>query len=78
MLSRLPRLNCVVSFAFMHTQCGQAVGRQMKEQNRVREGRGGAIINMSSVNGITAIPSIAGYNSSKGGVDNLTRYSGGS
>ena len=45
----------------------------MKEQNRVREGRGGAIINMSSVNGITAIPSIAGYNSSKGGVDNLTR-----
>lgn len=54
-------------------QCGQAVGRQMMEQNRVTEGRGGCIINMSSVNGVTAIPSIAGYNASKGGIDNLTR-----
>jgi len=54
-------------------QCGQAVGRQMMEQNRVREGRGGVIINMSSVNGVTAIPSIAGYNASKGGIDNLTK-----
>lgn len=53
--------------------CGQAVGRQMMEQNRVSEGRGGVIINMSSVNGVTAIPSIAGYNASKGGIDNLTR-----
>ena len=66
-------LTWVANTAVMHAQCGQAVGRQMREQNRVREGRGGAIINMSSVNGITAIPSIAGYNSSKGGVDNLTR-----
>lgn len=47
---------------------GQAAGRQM-----VKQKRGGAIINMSSVNGITAIPSIAGYNASKGGVNNLTR-----
>ena len=39
----------------------------------VAQARGGAIINMSSVNGITAIPTIAGYNASKGGVDNLTR-----
>ena len=54
-------------------QCGQAVGRQMMEQNRATEGRGGCIINMSSVNGVTAIPSIAGYNASKGGIDNLTR-----
>lgn len=39
----------------------------------VSQGRGGAIVNMSSVNGITAIPTIAAYNASKGGVDNLTR-----
>ena len=38
------------------------------------EGRsGGAIVNMSSVNGVLAIPSIASYNVSKGGVDQLTR-----
>ena len=34
---------------------------------------GGAIVNMSSVNGTMAIPSIASYNASKGGVDQLTR-----
>ena len=34
---------------------------------------GGAIVNMSSVNGVMAIPSIASYNVSKGGVDQLTR-----
>jgi Dehydrogenases with different specificities (related to short-chain alcohol dehydrogenases) len=39
----------------------------------VEMGRGGAIINMSSVNAIMAIPQIAGYNASKGGVNNLTR-----
>ncbi len=44
---------------------GQAVGRQMP--------KGGAIVNMSSVNGVLAIPSIASYNASKGGVDQLTR-----
>ncbi len=44
---------------------GQAIGRQMAE--------GGAIVNMSSVNGVLAIPSIASYNASKGGVDQLTR-----
>lgn len=36
-------------------------------------GHGGSIITMSSVNGVMAIPTIAGYNASKGGVDNLTR-----
>ena len=46
---------------------GQAVARDM-----VRQG-GGAIVNMSSVNGVLAIPSIASYNASKGGVDQLTR-----
>ena len=34
---------------------------------------GGSIVNMSSVNGVMAIPSIASYNVSKGGVDQLTR-----
>lgn len=33
----------------------------------------GSIINMSSVNGITAIPNILPYNVSKGGLDQLTR-----
>eukprot|EP00879_Flechtneria_rotunda_P015233 GHRR01015924.1.p1 GENE.GHRR01015924.1~~GHRR01015924.1.p1 ORF type:complete len:227 (+),score=72.08 GHRR01015924.1:180-860(+) len=42
-------------------------------QQMVKQGRGGAIITMSSVNGVMAIPTIAGYNASKGGVDNLTR-----
>ena len=46
---------------------GQAVARAM-----VASG-GGAIVNMSSVNSVLAIPSIASYNASKGGVNQLTR-----
>jgi NAD(P)-dependent dehydrogenase (short-subunit alcohol dehydrogenase family) len=46
---------------------GQAVAREM-----VKAG-GGAIVNMSSVNAVLAIPSIASYNASKGGVNQLTR-----
>jgi NAD(P)-dependent dehydrogenase (short-subunit alcohol dehydrogenase family) len=46
---------------------GQAVARAM-----ARHG-GGAIVNMSSVNGVTASPEIASYNASKGGIDQLTR-----
>ncbi len=46
---------------------GQAVARAM-----VATG-GGAIVNMSSVNSVMAIPSIASYNASKGGVNQLTR-----
>ena len=46
---------------------GQAVAREM-----VKTG-GGAIVNMSSVNGVMTIPSIASYNVSKGGIDQLTR-----
>jgi NAD(P)-dependent dehydrogenase (short-subunit alcohol dehydrogenase family) len=46
---------------------GQAAAREM-----VRAG-GGAIVNMSSVNGVMAIPSIASYNVSKGGINQLTR-----
>jgi NAD(P)-dependent dehydrogenase (short-subunit alcohol dehydrogenase family) len=37
-----------------------------------RAGRG-SIVNMSSVNGTLAIPSIASYNVSKGGINQLTR-----
>ena len=64
---------CHLIVSRVRLQCGQTVGRQMMEQNRIYEGRGGVIINMSSVNGVTAIPSIAGYNASKGGIDNLTK-----
>ena len=46
---------------------GQAVARAMAA------GGGGTIVNMSSVNGVMAIPSIASYNASKGGVNQLTR-----
>jgi NAD(P)-dependent dehydrogenase (short-subunit alcohol dehydrogenase family) len=46
---------------------GQAVAREM-----VRAGRG-AVVNMSSVNGTLAIPSIASYNASKGAINQLTR-----
>jgi len=46
---------------------GQAVARQMVQQGR------GAIVNMSSVNGTLAIPTIASYNASKGAINQLTR-----
>ncbi len=46
---------------------GQAVAREM-----VRAGRG-AVVNMSSVNGTLAIPTIASYNASKGAIHQLTR-----
>ena len=46
---------------------GQAVARAMAKVRR------GAIINMSSVNGVLTIPTIASYNVSKGGINQLTR-----
>lgn len=46
---------------------GQAVARSMVETG------GGSIIHMSSVNGVLAIPNIASYNVSKGGINQLTR-----
>ena len=56
---------------------GQAVARVMAEAG---EGSGlgdrtprGSIVNMSSVNGVLAIPTIASYNVSKGGINQLTR-----
>ncbi|MEZ5646857.1 MAG: SDR family oxidoreductase [Burkholderiaceae bacterium] len=46
---------------------GQAVARVMAAKG------GGRIVNMSSVNGSMAIPNIASYNASKGGINQLTR-----
>ena len=46
---------------------GQAVAREMAKAGK------GSIVNMSSVNGVLAIPTIASYNVSKGGVNQLTR-----
>ena len=46
---------------------GQAVAREMARQGS------GSIINMSSVNSVLAIPNLASYNVSKGGINQLTR-----
>lgn len=46
---------------------GQAVAREMAKVGA------GAIVNMSSVNAVLTIPSIASYNMSKGGINQLTR-----
>jgi NAD(P)-dependent dehydrogenase (short-subunit alcohol dehydrogenase family) len=46
---------------------GQAVAREMAKAGR------GSIVNMSSVNGVLTIPTIASYNVSKGGINQLTR-----
>ena len=46
---------------------GQAVAREMAKVGR------GSIVNLSSVNGMLAIPTIASYNVSKGGINQLTR-----
>jgi NAD(P)-dependent dehydrogenase (short-subunit alcohol dehydrogenase family) len=46
---------------------GQALAREMAKTGS------GAIVNMSSVNGVLAIPNIASYNVSKGGINQLTR-----
>jgi NAD(P)-dependent dehydrogenase (short-subunit alcohol dehydrogenase family) len=45
----------------------QAVAREMAKTG------GGSVVNMSSVNAVLAIPSIASYNMSKGGINQLTR-----
>jgi NAD(P)-dependent dehydrogenase (short-subunit alcohol dehydrogenase family) len=46
---------------------GQAVARLMAKAGK------GSIVNMSSVNGTLAIPTISSYNVSKGGINQLTR-----
>jgi NAD(P)-dependent dehydrogenase (short-subunit alcohol dehydrogenase family) len=47
---------------------GQAAARRMAAQ-----GRGGTIVNMSSVNAVMAIPAITPYVAAKGGVNQLTK-----
>jgi NAD(P)-dependent dehydrogenase (short-subunit alcohol dehydrogenase family) len=49
---------------------GQAAARQMVAQAK---GGGGAIINMSSINAVLAIPNQVPYCVSKGGIDQLTK-----
>jgi NAD(P)-dependent dehydrogenase (short-subunit alcohol dehydrogenase family) len=52
--------------------CGQAAARQMVAQ--VKAGaRPGAIVNMSSVNAVFALPNQVAYSISKGGINQLTR-----
>ncbi len=58
-------LNVNLKGAFL---VAQAVARAM-----VQGGKGGAIVHMSSVNSVMAIPTIASYNVSKGGINQLTR-----
>jgi NAD(P)-dependent dehydrogenase (short-subunit alcohol dehydrogenase family) len=60
---RVLRVNMKGSFLM-----GQAAARQM-----VKQGEGGNIINMSSVNGLMAIPNQTPYNVSKGAINQLTR-----
>lgn len=47
---------------------GQAAGKQM-----VKQGEGGTLINMSSINAVVAIPQIAPYAIAKGGIGQLTK-----
>jgi glucose 1-dehydrogenase len=51
---------------------GQAAARQMKKQGRLKKGSY-AIVNMSSVNAVLAIPNQIPYVVSKGGVNQLTK-----
>ena len=48
--------------------CGQAAARLMVEQARA-----GRIINISSINALASEPDCSAYNTSKGGVNSLTR-----
>jgi NAD(P)-dependent dehydrogenase (short-subunit alcohol dehydrogenase family) len=56
---------------------GQAAARKMATQEPLLQAGPhaprGVIVNMSSVNGTLAIPNIASYNVSKGGINQLTR-----
>lgn len=52
---------------------GVFIATQRAAQTMVREGIEGAVVNMSSINAQVAIPAIAGYCASKGGVMQLTK-----
>ncbi len=51
---------------------GQAVARQMVEQVKAGD-EPGAIVNMSSINSVVALPDAAAYSASKGAITQLTR-----
>lgn len=53
--------------------CGQAAARQMVKQGPRADGTCGAIVNMSSINAVVAIPAITSYCVAKGGVNQLTK-----
>jgi NAD(P)-dependent dehydrogenase (short-subunit alcohol dehydrogenase family) len=53
--------------------CGQAAARQMVKQGPRADGTSGAIVNMSSINAVVAIPAITPYCVAKGGVNQLTK-----
>jgi NAD(P)-dependent dehydrogenase (short-subunit alcohol dehydrogenase family) len=53
---------------------GQAAARQMVKQGRLDKNRGaGAIVNMTSVNAVFALPDHVAYSISKGGLAQLTK-----
>ncbi|HRF09374.1 MAG TPA: SDR family NAD(P)-dependent oxidoreductase [Xanthobacteraceae bacterium] len=64
---RVLRVNLKGSFL-----CGQAAARQMVRQAKAGR-KPGAIINMSSINSVVAIPNQVPYSVSKGGVQQLTK-----
>lgn len=65
--NRVLRVNLKGSFL-----CGQAAARQMVAQ--AKDGRKpGAIVNLSSINSVVAIPNQVPYSVSKGGVQQLTK-----
>jgi glucose 1-dehydrogenase len=49
------------------------IGTQLAARQMVASGRGGVIINMSSVNALLAIPGLAAYACSKGALNQLTK-----
>jgi glucose 1-dehydrogenase len=59
---RVLRINLKAPFLI-----GQVVARQM-----IAQGRGGSIINLSSVNALLALPNAVAYSVSKGGIKQLT------
>ena len=70
----------VMAAAADSSDSGDRTSRGSGLGNRTSRGSGlgnrtsrGSIVNMSSVNGVLAIPTIASYNVSKGGINQLTR-----
>ncbi len=65
---RILRINLKGAFL-----AGQAVARQMVKQGARADGGAGAIVNMSSVNSVFALPDHVAYSISKGGLSQLTK-----